>query len=404
MTVEDLPAYPFRSGIPMQPPKEWAELRERCPVAAVQLPSGDAASLITRYEEARTLLSDPRFTRQIPADATAKVGASADGGVFSRQAATNMRIFEGEGHVQWRRLMAKAFTIRRVDSMRPRVEAIADELIDDLVAGGPPGDLAASIGAVLPVRVIGDLLGVPKDDLHRFSAWSDRILTLTRYTKEEVDAARYEFGAYLAGLIERKRERPGDDLLSELISVSDSDDGRLELRELIISAMAILVAGYETTANMIGKMMAMLLTDRRQFEAVLADPSVVPSAVDEVLRFDTNPSIGVPRYVTEDIEVGGTMIAQGSTVIVSPAVANRDPRRFPDPERMDLRRPNNQHLSFGAGPHFCLGAPLARVELQVVLATLARRLPGLRLAVDPAELRVKQGLIVVGFEQVPVAW
>jgi cytochrome P450 len=112
----------------------------------------------------------------------------------------------------------------------------------------------------------------------------------------------------------------------------------------------------------------------------------------------------VPRYVTEDIEVGGTMIAQGSTVIVSPAVANRDPRRFPDPERMDLRRPNNQHLSFGAGPHFCLGAPLARVELQVVLATLARRLPGLRLAVEPAELRVKQGLIVVGFEQVPVAW
>lgn len=400
----DLLDYPFSGAVPLDPPVEWAQVREQCPVVAVRLPSGDEAHLVTRYEEARALLADPRFTRQIPVDAESRIGASEDGGVFSRQATSGLKIFEGEGHLRWRRLMAKAFTIKRVESMRPRIQALADELVDKMVAAGPRADIARDIGAILPVRVIGDLLGVPTEDLHRFAAWSDAILTLTRHSKAEVDAARQDFGIYLAKLIEAKRAEPGDDLLSELINVTDSEDGRLDMVELIVTAMAILVAGHETTANMIGKMTAMLLADRSRFEAVVADPSIVPSAVDEVLRFDTNPSIGVPRYVSEDITVGGAEIGAGSTVIVSPAIANRDPRRFPEPERMDLRRTNNQHLSFGAGPHFCLGQPLARAELQVVLATLARRLPTLRLAIDRRELRVKQGLIVVGFEEVPVEW
>jgi cytochrome P450 len=403
MSREDLPRYPFRSQVPLDPPAEWADVRERAPVVTVQLPSGDEAGLVTRFEEGRALLSDMRFSRQVPAGVGARIAATEDGGVFNRQSASGMAMFEGAGHVRWRRLMSRSFTIRRVEAMRPGIQRVADELVDAMLAEGPPADIASAIGDQLPIQVIGDLLGVPGSDRHKFRTWSDTILTLTRYTKADADAVRVEFGTYLASLIERKRKDPGDDLLSELVKMTDDGDG-LDLTELIITAMALLVAGHETTANMIGKMTAMLLADRGQFQQVVDDPAIVPTAVEEVLRFDMNPSIGVPRFVSEDIVLGGCPVPHGSTVIVSPAVANRDPRKFPDPECMDLRRPSNQHLSFGAGPHFCLGAPLARAELQVVLGTLARRLPGLRLAVDPVELKVKEGLIVVGLEEVPVTW
>ncbi|HWG14317.1 MAG TPA: cytochrome P450 [Streptosporangiaceae bacterium] len=404
MSDEQCPRYPFRSKIPFHPPHEWAVVRERAPVVTVTLPSGDQADLVTRYEEARTLLGDTRFSRQVPPGAGARIADTADGGVFNRQAATGLSMFEGSGHTRWRRLMARSFTIRRVDAMRPGIRRMTDRLVGDMIAAGPPGDIVTAIGDQLPVGVIGDLLGVPAEDRHRFRRWSDTILTLTRFTKDDADAVRLEFGTYLAGLVEAKRRDPGDDLMSELVQVADEDDGRLDLRELVITAMALLVAGHETTANMIGKMMAMLLADRRRFQQVVNDPAIVPSAVEEVLRYDMNPSIGVPRFIGEDIEVGGRPIPGGTTVIVSPAIANRDPRKFPHPEHMDLHRPGNQHLSFGAGPHFCLGAPLARAELQIVLQALAERLPELRLAVDPAELAVKSGLIVVGLEKVPVQW
>ena len=403
MSREDVPRYPFRSKVPLDPPAEWAEVRERAPVVTVQLPSGDEAGLITRFEEGRTLLSDLRFSRQVPAGTGARIAATEDGGVFSRQSTSGMAMFEGPRHIRWRRLLSRSFTIRRVENMRPGIQRVADELVDAMLAQGPPADIVTAIGDQLPIQVIGDLLGVPGPDRHKFRTWSDTILTLTRYTKADADAVRVEFGTYLARLIESKRKEPGDDLLSELVKITD-DGGGLDLAELVITAMALLVAGHETTANMIGKMTAMLLGDRSRFQQVVGEPAIIATAVEEVLRFDTNPSIGVPRFVSEDIELGGCPVARGSTVIVSPAIANRDPRKFTDPERMDLRRPSNQHLSFGAGPHFCLGAPLARAELQVVLGTLARRLPGLRLAVDPAELRVKQGLIVVGLEEVPVTW
>ena len=397
------PAYPFRPRIALEPPEEWSRLREQCPVVPIRLPSGDGAMLVTRWEEARTLLGDTRFTRTMPPGA-ARISATEDGGVFNRQGASGLAIFSGSGHLRWRRLVGKAFTIKRVEAMRPGIQAIADELVDGIVAAGPPADIASAIGAVLPVRVIGGLLGVPLEDLPRFAAWSDTILTLTRHSKQDADAVRMEFGAYLAGLVEAKRADPGTDLLSELTQIADAEDGRLDTVELVITAMAILVAGHETTANMIGKMTATLLHDRGRFEAVVADPSLVPSVVDEVLRFDTNPSIGVPRYIDEDIELGGVLIPAGTTVIVSPAIANRDPRKFPDAAGFDPWREDNHHLSFGAGSHFCLGQPLARAELQVLLGTLARRLPGLRLAVDRSELVVKEGLIVVGFEKVPVEW
>ncbi|MGI8678483.1 MAG: cytochrome P450 [Jatrophihabitans sp.] len=405
MTIqEDTFHYPFAGAEPMQPPCQWAQARESGPLVDIALPSGDHATLVTQYKQARALLGDARFTRQVPADGGVRIAATEDGGVFSRQAGAGMAMFEGPGHLRWRRLVAKAFTIRRVEGMRAGIQQIAGELVDGMIAAGPPADLVSAIGDHLPVRVIGSLLGVPPEDHHRFRSWSDAILTLTKFSKQDADAARMEFGTYLAGLIEAKRADPGDDLLSELTQISDADDGRLELVELVITGIALLVAGHETTANMIGKMMAMALAEPSRYAEIVADRSIVPGAVEEFIRFDTNPSLGVPRYVTEDIDLCGTTVPEGATVIVSPAIANRDPRRFPDADQYDPRRENNQHLSFGAGPHFCIGAPLARVELQVVLDTLARRLPTLSLAVLHDELRVKSGLIVVGFDRVPVQW
>ena len=180
--ISDPPSYPFRSEIPLDPPLEWDRLREQAPIVSIRLPSGDPAKLVTRWDQARELLADPRFSRQMPPGA-ARISATEDGGVFNRQGASGLAIFEGEGHLRWRRLMGKAFTIRRVEEMRPGIQAIADELVDGILQQGPPTDIAASIGAVLPVRVIGDLLGVPPQDLHKFAAWSDTILTLTRHSK-----------------------------------------------------------------------------------------------------------------------------------------------------------------------------------------------------------------------------
>ncbi|MQA98650.1 MAG: cytochrome P450, partial [Streptosporangiales bacterium] len=244
----------------------------------------------------------------------------------------------------------------------------------------------------------------PAEDQDRFAHWSQVMLTLTRHTQAEVEQAYTEFGAYVSDLVDRAREAPGDDLLSELTQISDSEDGRLGHDELIGTVRALLLAGHETTANMISIMVAMLLSEPARYAAVVEDPELVVGTVEEVLRLDSTLSvIGFPRVATED--VAGTPVAAGSTLIPCRPAANRDPRKFEDPARFDPHRPNAaQHLTFGAGPHYCLGQPLARMELQVVLGTLARRLPTLRLYDGADALRLRTGLLTGGLENVRVAW
>ncbi|GAA2271682.1 cytochrome P450 [Nonomuraea roseoviolacea subsp. roseoviolacea] len=400
-----VPDYPFRNPSALEPPPEWADLRDGCPVAPIRLASGDQALLLTRYEDVRRVLSDPRFTRQLDAGDAARVTANESGGVFGRSdTATSAMSASGEAHMQWRRLVGRAFTAKRVLAMRPRMEEMADRLVDAMVAQGPPADLVAGLGFPLPVWVICDLLGVPDSDRDRFSYWSDTMLSMTRYTQAQIDAAQAEFDAYLAAHVGAKRAEPGEDLLSELIGIVDAADGRLTEPLLVGTARGLLVAGHETTANMIGKMAAMLLADRSRWEALLAEPALVHSAVEEVLRFDANPGFGMPRYLTEQVEVGGRELPAGTTVICSMAAANRDERAFGRADAMDLRRSPNPHLAFGVGPHSCLGQALARTELQTVLDVLLRRLPGLELAVPAAELAAREGLLVGGLREVPVRW
>ncbi|MFI7633421.1 cytochrome P450 [Nonomuraea sp. NPDC049400] len=395
--------YPIPAPAALEPPAEWAELRGTCPVAHVKLPSGDQASLLTRYEDVKQVLADPRFTRLLNAPDAARLSATDDGGLFSSEMAAIIPD-GGEEHQHWRRLVGKWFTAKRMNALRPQMAQIAADLIDDMVERGQPADLKASLGFPLPVYVICDMLGVPAEDRDRFSYWSDTLLNLTRYGKEEIEAAQAEFFQYMSEHLAAKREQPGSDLLSELIAAGGPEDGGLSDIQLLVTGMALLVAGHETTANMIGKMVAMLLADRSRWEALLADPSLIRTAVEESLRLDANSGFGLPRYLKEETEVSGTHLPKGTTVVCSMAAANRDESVFGNAAELDLTRTPNPHLAFGSGAHSCLGQALARTELQVVLEVLLRKLPGLDLAVPVEELERVEGLAVGGLRTVPVRW
>jgi cytochrome P450 len=396
---DEAAVYPFPHPSALEPPAEWARLRQDCPVARVRMASGDEAVLLTRYGDVRQVLSDHRFSRQLTAQDAARV--SADEGVTFDETPTPAT---GPGHLRWRRLVGRTFSARRMEAMRPRIAAMAEHLIDEMLAAGQPADLVSGFGLPLPVWVICDLLGLPNTDRDRFSYWSSIMLNVTRYSRTEIETGLAEFDEYLLGHIADKRAAPGDDLLSELITVVDAEDGRLSEEELLSTGQILLAAGHETTANMIGKMTAMLLADRERWDRLRADESLVSSAVEESLRYDANFGFGIPRYLSEPIEVAGTSLPRGTTVVCNVSAANRDEQAFDRTETMNLARTPNPHLTFGIGQHSCIGQALARVELRVALEALLRRLPTLDLAVSPAELARREGLIVGGLAELPVRW
>lgn len=408
--------YPLPVEGALDAPAEWERLRRQCPVATVELPSGDRATLLTRHEHVKKLLSDPRFARPTAQDDAARIAPDGVGGDATNGSGIAVPV-KGEAHQRWRRRVGKWFTAKRMTALRPGMTATAERLVDEMAERGRPVDLKAHLGFLLPVYVICDMLGVPAADRDRFSHWSDAFLSVTRFTQEEIDRARTQFVQYMSGHIAAKRENPADDLISWLIEEAgeaeeaeeagkgEGSEGRgLSDSELLATAMGLLVAGHETTANMIGKMTAMLLADRGRWERLLADPSLVRTAVEEALRFDSNPGFGLRRYLSEDAEVGGRTLPRGTTVICGMPAANRDEDAFAGADGMDLGRSPNPHLTFGAGPHSCLGQALARTELQVVLEALLRKLPTLELAVPAGDLERVEGLLVGGLREVPVRW
>ena len=396
-------SYPLHRPGALEAPVEWNDLRERCPVASVAMPSGDEAFLITRYADVKQVLSDPRFPRMGREEGATRITDTESGGVFNNNSAQVLPQ-TGEGHQRWRRMLSKWFTAKRMKALHPQIEAMADRLIDQMQEQGQPADLKAALGFPLPVWVICTLLGVPDSDRDRFSYWSDSFLNLDRYTEAETSAAQQEFIGYLHGHVQSKRSDPGDDILGTMIKDGEAAGEPISDEVLIATGMGLLVAGHETTANMIGKMTAMLLADRDRWQQLLADRSLIRTTVEEVLRMDTNLGFGMTRYLTDDLELGEQSVQSGSTLICDMAAANRDHRVFDDPEKLDLTRSPNPHLTFGAGPHSCLGQMLARTELQITLEVMLRRLPNLRLAVDPSDLRRIEGLIVGGLREVPVRW
>ncbi|MEU8682111.1 cytochrome P450 [Streptomyces sp. NPDC048611] len=389
--------YPLAYETALEPAAQWAELRGTCPVATITVPDGSQAKLLTRYDDVREMLADPRFTRKELTDGTTSAAADAAEPPFSVPK-------HGEDHQRWRRLVGRWFTAKRMAALRPQMAAIADRLLDEMTGRGSSGDLKAHFAFPLPVYVICDMLGVPAEDRDRFSYWSDNFLNLTRYSAQERQTAVGELVAYMSGHIAAKRAEPTDDLLSSLIEESSGEGEALTDAELLGTGIGLLVAGHETTANMIGKMVAMLLADRARWERLLENPSLVRSTVEEALRFDANGGFGLRRYLTEDVEIGGEVLPNGTTVVCAMAAANRDETAFENAAEMDLARTPNPHLAFGAGPHSCLGQALARTELQVTLEVLLRRLPSLELDIPATDLERLEGLLVGGLSEVPVRW
>ncbi|RYJ31866.1 putative cytochrome P450 hydroxylase [Streptomyces sp. L-9-10] len=387
-------SYPFNRTDGIGLSEAYAHARDLPGLLKVQLPYGEPAWLATRYADARLVLGDRRFSR---AEEERHDGPRQ----WAEQRAGGILRMDPPDHTRLRTLVAKAFTVHRVEKMRPDISRLADELVDGLIAMGPPVDLVEEFALPIPVAVICQLLGVPVEDRPRFREWSDAALSTSGLTAEEFAAKDKELRAYMAGLIARHREEPADDLMSALIQARDVGD-RLSEPELIDMCVGILIAGHETTATQIPNFVYALLEHPEQLRRLSEEPALIPGAVEELLRFvPLGAGAAFPRYATEDIEVGGTLVHAGEPVLVAVGAANRDALRFSSPGVLDIEREGVQHLGFGHGVHHCLGAPLARVELQEALRALLTRLPGLRLAGD---IVWKQQMIVRGPRTMPVGW
>ncbi|MEV6028407.1 cytochrome P450 [Streptomyces sp. NPDC052036] len=391
--------YPFERPSALEACPHYKRLRETDPVAEIRMPSGDHALLVTDYESVRTVLSDARFSRA----ATAQPGAPRIG--TEPQNAKNLLSMDPPEHTRVRRLVSREFTARRVAALRPRIQSCTDELLDAMEKAGSPTDLVPALAFPLPVTVICELLGVPLDEREQIAEWSGTVLSTVSLPVEQIMAAHMGLATYLGKLIAVKREKPGDDLLSALVSIHEADAERLDEEELLHLAITLLIAGHETTTNQIANGVLALLTHPEQFEAARRDPGRVPAAVEELLRFVPPGDEATLRIAMEDVKLGDTVVPAGTAVLASLASANRDAGQFTDPDTLDVTRvPDVQHLTFGYGIHYCLGAGLARLELEIAIGSLLRRFPTLRLAVPAQEVPRSSGRLIHGVTSLPVAW
>ncbi|MFD9903833.1 cytochrome P450 [Streptomyces sp. NPDC059063] len=385
----------------------YAWLRDHAPVSKRRLPSGVEAWLVTRYADARQALADQRLSKNPahhdePAHAKGKTGIP---GERKAELMTHLLNIDPPDHTRLRRLVSKAFTPRRVAEFAPRVQELTDQLIDRFAEKGE-ADLIHEFAFPLPIYAICDMLGVPREDQDDFRDWAGMMIRHGGGPRGGVARSVKKMRGYLADLIHRKRTDPGDDLISGLIRASDHGEHLTE-NEAAAMAFILLFAGFETTVNLIGNGTYALLTHPEQRQALqksldAGETALLETGIEELLRYDGPVELATWRFATEPLCIGGQDIAAGDPVLVVLAAADRDPDRFPDPDLLDLARRDNQHLGYGHGIHYCLGAPLARLEGQAALATLLRRLPDLQLAVDPAELRWRGGLIMRGLRTLPV--
>ncbi|SNY24521.1 cytochrome P450 [Paractinoplanes atraurantiacus] len=397
LTAERFPP-PRPAERPLGIPEDYRRMFAGARVPHVLLPSGRTAHLLGRYEDVRAVLTGP-----VSADGAHPGFPMVRAGTASTSNALSFFRMDGADHRRYRRLVAADFSVAQVARMRPRLERIVDELIDGMLAGDQPADLATMIALPLPTQVICHILGVPYTDRASFQQLSDTLTRGPEHGRESFLAAVMRLQAYVEKLAVAKRDEPGDDLLSALIENFDHDDS-LDRRQLAAMVLLLLVAGHETTASMITLGALALIEHPHVAEAVRADPGVTPNVAEELLRY-ISIAQWVPRVATEEIVLGDTTIRAGEGLIALPLMANRDPDVFANPDALEPYRWNaDRHLGFGFGPHQCLGVQLARMELQVVFEALACRLPGLRLAVPVGELALRQQSAMFGVESLPVTW
>jgi cytochrome P450 len=378
-----------------------ARLRAQRPVTPVVMPGGPGAWLITGYAEARAALADPRLSKHMP-------GWHPEPGSIFAALDLHMLNSDPPDHARLRKLVNKAFTARRVERLRPRITAITAGLLEDISARGVHGaergrlevDLLASFAFPLPITVICELLGVPAGDRDDFRTWSATIVA-NAAAPEVFQAHATAMIRYFRALLAAKRREPADDLLSALIAARDEADSLSE-NELVSMAFLLLVAGHETTVNLIASGVLALLLNPAELARLRAEPALIGSAVEELLRYVNPVNHTTFRCAAEPVEIGGVRISRGDPVLVALSGANRDPARFGDPDRLDLARDSSGHLAFGHGIHYCLGAPLARLEAEIAIRGLLARFGSISLAVPPASLRWRPSTLIHGLESLPV--
>ncbi len=381
-------------------------LRAEAPVYQIMLPQKQSAWIIARYDDVVAMLKDERYSKNrrstLSSDQLAKQPWMPG---FLRAIETNMLTQDDPNHARLRGLVHKAFTPRLLEDMRERIDSITNELLDAAERKGQM-DLIHEFALPLPVTVIADMLGVPEEDRYKFHQWSSAMIassaasSLGRLT---VLPKLLAFLNYIRWLVKLRRENPQDDLTSGLIRAREAGD-QLSEDELVGMIFLLLIAGHETTVNLIGNGMLALMENRDQLEKLQGDPTLIKSAVEELLRFTSPVEMADERFAREDVTIEGVTIPRGAMVYGGIASANRDESQFPNPDVLDITRDPNRHLAFSQGIHYCLGAPLARMEGQMAINTLLRRMPTIRLAVKSEELRWNKGIMLRGLAELPVVF
>jgi cytochrome P450 len=394
----------FDPAFKADPYPTYSELRSSAPVHRITLPDGRGVWLVTRHEDVLAVFKDERFVKNwrkvLTPEQLAQIPPIPE---VMEPLSANMLDTDPPDHRRLRALVSKAFTPRLIEHMRPRVQEIADTLLDAVQDRGEM-DLIDDYAFPLPITVIAELLGVPAEDRNSFREWSDAAVsgdTSREHLEKVLIPNMQAFIDYLRQMFEEKRRNPAEDLVSALVRAEEAGD-QLSEDELLGMVFLLLVAGHETTVNLIGNGVLALLQHPDQLEKLRADPSLIRDAVEELLRFDGPVETSTERFAREDVRIGETVIPRGEMVLVVIAAADRDPDRFPDPDALDITRSDNKHLAFGKGIHHCLGAPLARMEGQIAISTLLRRMPELRLKGSPESLSWRPGMVLRGLQGLPV--
>lgn len=399
ISVPDLASPAFKAD----PFPTYARLRSEAPVKRVKIADGKPAWLITRYADVALALKDPRFSKNpyrtlTPAEQAKKLPWLPG---FLRPLTHSMLDQDPPDHSRLRALVQKAFTPRRVEELRGQIESLCGDLVARARARGEI-DLVADFALPMPLFVIAEMLGLPEGDRRRFGAWSTRIVSLVKPLDLIMALpSLWGFMRYVRELARKRRSSSADDLLAALLRAEEAGD-HLSEDELLAMVVLLLIAGHETTVNLIASGTLALLDHPEAFERLRQEPALIGSAVEELLRFTSPIDLATERYTTADVTFGEHVIPRGERVFAAIGSANHDEQAFEAPEELRLDREPNRHLSFGSGPHYCLGAPLARLEAQIALTTLLREAPALRLAVPRASLRWKRNAIIRGLARLPV--